>query len=218
MSHQQRSRGGENISDEEFVRRVRQGEDEAFMLLVESLHASMIRVALSFVRSRGVAEEVVQETWLAVTEGLHRFEGRSTLKTWVFQILKNQARTRGKRERRTIPTSSFGGDDAEHEASVDAARFDERGMWGVAPRPWASQTPERFSMNQQAIEFLRDAIDELPPVQRAVVTMRDVEGLSSKEVWDILEIRSANQRVLLHRGRSALRAALEEYVELGDHG
>jgi RNA polymerase sigma-70 factor (ECF subfamily) len=193
---------------------VRSGDEDAFMALVESMHGSLIRVALSFVRSRAVAEEVTQETWLAVINGLDRFEGRSSLKTWIFQILKNRARTRAKRERRTIPTSSFGGDDAEHEASVDAARFDERGMWGVAPRPWESDTPERLSMNQQAIEFLRKALDDLPPAQRAVVTMRDVEGLSSGEVCDILEISSSNQRVLLHRGRSTLRAALETYVEL----
>lgn len=193
---------------------MRDGDEEAFISLVESLNGSMIRVALSFVRSRGVAEEVVQETWLAVIDGLHRFEGRSTLKTWIFQILKNRARTRAKRERRTIPASSFGDEDAEHQAGVDAARFDERGMWGVAPRPWQSDTPERLSMNQEAIRFLREALDELAPTQRAVVTMRDVEGLSSAEVCDILEISSANQRVLLHRGRSTLRAALEEYVEL----
>lgn len=207
---------GDHTPEEEFLRRVRDGDEEAFISLVESLNGSMIRVALSFVRSRGVAEEVVQETWLAVIDGLDRFEGRSTLKTWIFQILKNRARTRAKRERRTLPASGFGDDATEHEASVDAARFDERGMWGVAPRPWQSDTPERLSMNQEAIGFLREALDELPPDQRAVVTMRDVEGLSSAEVCDILEISSANQRVLLHRGRSALRAALEEYVELRD--
>jgi len=213
MKHE-RSDGRVRSSEDDLLVRVRDGDEHAFFMLVDSMNGSLVRVALSFVRSRGVAEEVVQETWLAVLHGLDRFEGRSTLKTWIFRILKNQARSRAKRERRTIPTSSFGDDQAEHEASVDAARFDERGMWNVAPRPWESDTPERLSMNQQALEYLRDALDELPPAQRAVVTMRDVEGLSSHEVCDLLEITSANQRVLLHRGRSSLRTALEEYVEL----
>lgn len=204
---------GDGTPEAELLRRVRDGDEEAFISLVESLNGSMIRVALSFVRSRGVAEEVAQETWLAVIDGLDRFEGRSTLKTWIFQILKNRARTRAKRERRTIHASSFGDDDAEHEAGVNAARFDEHGMWGIAPRPWQDDTPERLSMNQEAIGFLREALDDLPPAQSAVVTMRDVEGLSSREVCDILEISSANQRVLLHRGRSTLRAALEDYVD-----
>lgn len=207
-------RDDRGTSAENLLRRIREGDEAAFMRLVESLNGSMIRVALTFVRSRGVAEEVVQETWFAVIDGLDRFEGRSTVKTWIFQILKNRARTRAKRERRTIPASGFGDDDAEHEASVDAARFDERGTWGIAPRPWKSDTPERLAMNQQAIEFLRQSLDELPPAQRAVVTMRDVEHLSSQEVCEILEITPANQRVLLHRGRSTLRAALEAYVEL----
>ena len=203
---------GELVEDAELIKRLRVGDEPSFLALVERLHAPLMRLARSLVPSDAVAEEVVQETWVAVIQGLDRFEGRSALKTWIFRILSNRAKTRGVRERRTIPESALG-DDGDDFDAVDANRFDDKGMWGIAPRRWEDDTPERLSMNRQAIACLNEALATLPASQRAVVTLRDVEGLESEDVCNILEISETNQRVLLHRGRSKLRAALEEYFE-----
>ena len=175
----------------------------------------MKRVARGYVDSDAVAEEVVQETWLAVIAGIERFEGRSALNTWIFSILTNQAKTHGSRERRALPFSSVGGADAE-EPAVDADRFqsDEEAWPGTGrrrPRPW--QKPERRLLSLEARERLKEALDELPERQRLVVTLRDVEGLRAEEVCGLLDLSAENQRVLLHRGRSRLRAMLEDYVE-----
>ena len=175
--------------------------------------AGMLRVAMMYVSSRAVAEEVVQEAWLGVLKGIGRFEGRSSLKTWLFRIVANTAKTRGMRESRSIPFSSLG-DDASDEPTVDPERFlgsGERfpGHWAVPPQAWA---PEGRLLSQEALAVIEREIDRLPPAQRAVITMRDVQGFTSEEVCNALDVTETNQRVLLHRARARVRAALEEYM------
>jgi RNA polymerase sigma-70 factor (ECF subfamily) len=176
----------------------------------------MLRVALSHVSSRAVAEEVVQDAWLGVLKGLDRFEGRSTLKTWILRILTNQARTRGAREKRSVPLSSLGPDLGEDEPAVDPDRFlpadDPRwpGAWAVPPHSWA-RLPEDELLAAETLEQVRTAIARLPARQQEVILLRDVEGWEPEEVSAALELSGGNQRVLLHRARSKVRGALEEY-------
>jgi len=186
-----------------------------FDRLVEQHYASMKRVARTFVGSDAVAEEVVQDTWLAIVAGIDRFEGRSSLQTWMFSILTNKAKTRGLRERRTTPLSCLGGGEPD-EPAIDADRFQSDddawpGHWATPPRPW--QRPERRLLSLEVRGHLKEALDELPERQRLVVTLRDVEGFDADEVCELLDLSPENQRVLLHRGRSRLRTALESYVE-----
>jgi RNA polymerase sigma-70 factor (ECF subfamily) len=188
-------------ADESLPRRLREGDEQAFAALVERYHPAMLRLALSFVPSLAVAEEVVQDTWLAVLRGLHRFEERSSLRTWLFTILVNRARTTGVREARSVPVADAG-------PAVDAARFGPTGTWAVPPEHWIEEAEDRVDAVKLG-ELLRAGLGELPPRQREVVLLRDVEGLTSAEVCDVLAISEANQRVLLHRGRSKLRQALE---------
>jgi RNA polymerase sigma-70 factor, ECF subfamily len=195
---------------------LRAGNERAFRQLVEEYHASMLRLALGLVRNRAVAEEVVQETWLGVLNGLDRFEGRSSLKTWVFRILTNRAKTRAQREGRTVPFSALLelGDDGP---SVEPERFlgpDHRwaGHWAANPGRWET-APEPHLLAGETRALIDKAIAELPPAQRTVITLRDVEGFSSEEVCNVLDISETNQRVLLHRARSKVRAALEEHVD-----
>lgn len=195
------------------LERLRMRDAEAFSELLDRYHGPLLRLALLFVPSRAVAEEVVQETWVGVLDGLDRFEGRSSVKTWIFRILTNRAKTRGIRENRTVPFVSLTDQEGDHEAAVEAARFKPNGMWGIPPRRWEDDTPETFAMTQQALELLEVAVATLPANQRVVVTLRDIDGLDSDEVCNVLEISETNQRVLLHRARSKLRAMLEEYVE-----
>jgi len=174
----------------------------------------MLRIAMLYVSSRAVAEEVVQETWLAVFTGLERFEGRSTLKTWLFRILTNKAKTRGQREGRTLPFSALAADGDEDQTAVDVDRFlgpDSRhaGAWGAPPRG----VPEERLFAAEARARIEAAIDALPENQRAVITLRDVEGLSAEEACNVLGVSETNQRVLLHRARSKVRAAFEQYLE-----
>jgi RNA polymerase sigma-70 factor, ECF subfamily len=174
----------------------------------------MLRIALLYVSSRAVAEEVVQETWLAVVTGLERFEGRSTFKTWLFRILTNKAKTRGQREARTVPFSALAADGDEDRTAVDADRFagpDRRnaGHWAAPPRG----VPEERLLAAEARRRIEDAIAALPLNQRAVITLRDVEGLSAEEACNVLGVSETNQRVLLHRARSKVRAAFERYLE-----
>jgi RNA polymerase sigma-70 factor, ECF subfamily len=190
-------------------------DEAAFQALVEQYYASMKRVARAYVQSDAVAEEVVQDAWLAIVAGIDRFEGRSSLTTWMFSILTNKAKTRGQRERRTIPLSCVGEPDPNAPA-IDPDRFqgdDDAwpGHWATPPRPW--QRPERRLLSLEAREEIKGALDALPERQRVVVTLRDVEGLDADAVCDLLELSPENQRVLLHRGRTRLRAALERYVE-----
>jgi RNA polymerase sigma-70 factor (ECF subfamily) len=192
-------------SDGDLLRRLRGGDEQAFVTLVERYNGSMLRLALSFVPSRAVAEEVVQDTWLAVLRGLSAFEGRSSLQTWMFTILVNRARTTGAREQRTIPVADAG-------PVVDASRFGPDGAWSAPPEHWIEEAEDRIEAGKLT-HLLRSAMDGLPPRQREVVLLRDVQEMSSADVCSILAISEANQRVLLHRGRGKLRQVLE--TELG---
>jgi RNA polymerase sigma-70 factor (ECF subfamily) len=203
-------------ADEDLVTQLRAGDEAAFSELIDRYGASMLRVARLHVRDRAVAEEVVQETWLAVLNGIERFEGRSSLKTWLFRILTNRAKTRGEREGRSVPFSAIAAADAaaDAETAVDADRFQGADAhqwpyhWSAPPRAW---TEER-ALERETLGVVQDAISGLPDTQREVIRLRDVEGWSAGEVADALEISDVNQRVLLHRARSRVRAALESYL------
>lgn len=205
-------------SDERgLVAALREGDESAFAALVERHHGSLRRLARSFVPSQAVAEEVVQETWVGVLEGLERFEERSSLKTWIFRILVNRAKTRGERERRYVPFSSSENPDSPGEGTaVEAARFRQEGFmaghWVLPPDRWDDETPEKLFLNSEARRYLDQAIEALPLQQRHVITLRDVEGLSAEEACNILALSETNQRVLLHRARSKVRRAMESYL------
>jgi RNA polymerase sigma-70 factor, ECF subfamily len=200
--------------DGQLVAALRAGDERAFRELFARHNPMMKRVARGYVDSEAVAEEIVQETWTAIVTGIDRFKGHAALGTWMFSILTNQAKTHQTRERRALPFSSIAGGE-ERETAVDPDRFqkdDEAwpGHWATPPRPW--EKPERRLLSLEARDRLRDALAQLPERQRVIVGLRDVEGLSAEEVCDLLQLSQENQRVLLHRGRSRLRAVLEEYV------
>ena len=202
-------------ADAELLARLRTGDERAFEAVVDDYYRPMLHVALSFVRTRAVAEEVVQEAWLGVLKGLDRFEGRSSLRTWILRIVANVAKTRGAREARSVPFASLGTD--EDGAAVDPDRFRGPtdgfpGHWWAYPSDWRA-LPEQALHEQQTLEAVRRAIGELPPVQRAVITMRDVVGCTPDEVCAALDVSDGNQRVLLHRARSRVRAALEVQLD-----
>jgi RNA polymerase sigma-70 factor (ECF subfamily) len=186
-------------------------------MLVERYSPSMLRIASLYTPSRAVAEDVVQETWLGVLQGLDRFEGRSSLKTWIFRILTNRAKTRGQRERRSIPFSALADRESEgNEPAVDPSRFhgdDDRFPhgWASPPTSW-EDVPEDRLLSTETLSKVEEAIAQLPEMQRLVITLRDIEGWSSQEVCNFLDITETNQRVLLHRARSKVRKALEEYL------
>lgn len=196
---------------------LRGGDEAAFETLVHTHYPAMLRVALMYIRNRSVAEEVIQETWLAVLQGLARFEGRSSLKTWIFRILANRARTRAVREGRGVPFSALVSQEAEgDEPAVEPERFRPAGDkwprgWVSAPQSW-SEVPEERMLALETRERIRLAIAALPPAQRAVITLRDIEGWDAGEVSGHLGVTDGNQRVLLHRARSKVRAALERYL------
>jgi len=204
------------LSPEEarLVEGLRAGEEAAFAAVMREYGAGMLRVAQMYVSSRAVAEEVVQEAWLGVLKGIGRFEGRSSLKTWLFRIVANTAKTRGMRESRSIPFSALG--DAGDESSVDPDRFLGSGgrfpgHWAVPPESWAG-APEGRLLARETLDVIERTIERLPPAQRAVITMRDVQGFTADEVRNALDLTETNQRVLLHRARSRVRNALEEYM------
>jgi RNA polymerase sigma-70 factor (ECF subfamily) len=195
--------------DAKLVERLRAGDEEAFMELVHDLNPSLLRVARMFVPTSALAEEVVQETWVAVLNGIHRFEGRSALKTWIFRILTNTAKTRGVRERRSVPFSALDTEDGGgFEPAVERSRFTGTGHWAVLPRAW----PEDRLLAKETLSVIERAIERLPPSQRTVITLRDVEGWTADEVRNALELSETNQRVLLHRARAKVRHALEQYL------
>jgi len=196
--------GGTADEDGELVARLRAGEEQAFVQLVARHHASMLRLASTFVSSEAVAEEVVQDTWMGVLRGIDGFAGRSSFKTWLLRILVNRARSTGVREHRSVAI----GDAAP---AVDRSRFDASGAWMSPPQHWIEDSEDRL-LAESLAGRIEATLAELPPRQREVVTLRDVDGLSGREVCEVLEISEANQRVLLHRGRSHLRQALEESV------
>jgi RNA polymerase sigma-70 factor (ECF subfamily) len=209
-------RSGADPADAQLVERLRAGDEESFRTLVREWHASMLRVAQIFVPSRAVAEEVVQETWLRVLAALDRFEGRSSLKTWVFRILANTAKTRARREGRVIPFSSLQDPGRVPEAAVDANRFlpddhpQHPGGWSTPP----AALPEEKLLAAETRARIAAAIEELPANQRAVIMLRDVQGWDSAEVCNALDITEVNQRVLLHRARAKVRNALEDYLSV----
>jgi RNA polymerase sigma-70 factor (ECF subfamily) len=200
------------LDESELVERLRAGDDAAFARLVDGYYQSMLHVARGYVASREAAEDVVQETFLGVITGIGRFEGRSSLKTWMFRILVNRARTRGEREGRTRPFSSLGDDPAE--PAVDPDRFAKDGRWaGFWTSPPSSEPlPEASVLAAEMGDRLLQAIAGLPATQRTVLELRDVLGFTSQEVCELLDVSEANQRVLLHRARSKARAALEGYL------
>ena len=205
-------------ADSELLERLRIGDEDAFMTLVDRYGPLMLRIALTHVRTRAVAEEVVQEAWLGVLQGLDRFEGRSTLKTWILRIVANRARTRGEREARSVPLSSLGPDQGEDEPAVDPDRFlppDHPmypGGWAIPPHSWARMPEERL-LAAETLQQVRAAIAKLPPRQQEVIVLRDVEGWEPEEVSTALELTPGNQRVLLHRARSKVRNELEHYFD-----
>jgi RNA polymerase sigma-70 factor (ECF subfamily) len=186
------------------VERLRAGDEAAFSELVERLHPAMVRLALTRVRSRAVAEEVAQDAWLGLLRGIDRFEGRSSLRSWLFRIVVNRAISTGIREQTHLPVHD---EELEHRDG----RFSQDGWWVTPPTHWADEALDRISA-PALVEQVHAAIAELPPGQRAVVTLRDVEGLSSAEVCTVLDITEGNQRVLLHRARTRIRTALEQEV------
>jgi RNA polymerase sigma-70 factor (ECF subfamily) len=183
------------------MERLRAGDEQTFIDLVGRHHDAMVRVARAFVPNHAVAEEVVQDTWLAVLRGMDGFEGRSSFQTWLYRILINRARSAGVREQRHV---SIG----DHESSVAPSRFDADGQWSLPCEHWVDDLDERLRAGELSASIW-SALDELPFQQRSVVVLRDLEGLRSAEVCDMLQITEVNQRVLLHRGRSRMRKALE---------
>ena len=196
--------------DQALLERLRAGDEDAFRELVARHDGALRRVARTFVHTPSAADEVVQETWLGVIRGLGAFEGRSSLRTWIFRILINRARTRGVRDARSVPFSALDTDDAP---AVEPAAFGEDGRWTSAP-PRLETDPETSLLSGELREHLLRAIDQLAPAQRAVITLRDLVGVPAEEVCELLEISDGNQRVLLHRARSRVRTALVPLVEV----
>ena len=202
----------ERSDEDDLVARLRAGDEQAFASLVDGWSGWMLRLAREHVPTPSVAEEVVQETWLAVLEGLDRFRGESSLRTWVYRILSNQAKRRGIRERRTVPFASLASED--DGPTVDPTRFQgagdlHPGGWRQFPEEW----PDHVALTREVHEIVTVALTELPPRQRVVVALRDLDGHTAEEVCDVLGISAGNQRVLLHRGRAVVRAHLERYFD-----
>jgi RNA polymerase sigma-70 factor (ECF subfamily) len=214
------SQGESYLSAEEWqvVEALRRGDEDAFMALVAQYHNAMIRLAVMYVRDRAVAEEVVQDTWLDVLRGIHRFEGRSSLKTWIFRIVTNSAKTRGQREGRTIAVDWQEGSEDEPAVSPDRFLPSDHAQWphhwhgGGKPAAWGEDIEEQLA-SEETRAYIQQVIGTLPPGPREVISLRDVEGWSSEEVCNVLAISETNQRVLLHRARSKVRRALEQYFE-----
>jgi RNA polymerase sigma-70 factor (ECF subfamily) len=204
-----------NDADAELVRSLRARDERAFDTLINRYYSPMLRLAIGFVRSRDEADEVIQETWVAVLSGIDRFEARSSFKTWLFHILMNRARTRARREARMLPFSAFAVWDGMSSATEDPAPSFElaRPVWAGAPS--RSRTPEDQLLARELRGQIDAAIAELPRNQQEVLTLRDIEGWSASEVCDALELSESNQRVLLHRARVKVRDALSPYVNAG---
>lgn len=196
--------------DDRLLEQLLAGEEAAFSALVSAHHGALLRLALTFVSDRGAAEEVVQETWLGVIKGLPTFERRASLKTWIYRILVNRARSRGTRDGRTVNFSAL--EDPEGGASDLLDRFSAQGRWVQPPSLWQEQDPEDILLRAETAQCLESAIASLPPNQRTVVTLRDVDGLRAEDVCNVLAISETNQRVLLHRARTRIRATLEKHL------
>jgi RNA polymerase sigma-70 factor, ECF subfamily len=203
---------GEGTGDSELAA-LRAGDEAAFQSLIQRYHGPMLRLAMTYVGDRGVAEDVVQETWLTCLRSLDRFEGRSSLKTWIFGIAINIARSRRRKESRILPFASFWRRDGSegNRPTVDQSRFGSDGMWREGPHSW-DNLPESKVLGDETLQHVRSAIDALPPKQREVILLRDVAGFEAAEVSALLGISAANERVRLHRARAAVRQSLEEYL------
>jgi RNA polymerase sigma-70 factor, ECF subfamily len=207
-----------SAEEHELLEALRRGDEAAFVQLVTALHGSMLRLAMVHVADRAIAEEVVQDAWLGVLQQLDRFQGRSSLKTWILRIVSNRAKTRAIRDRRTVPFSTLpGGDQDGDEPVVEPDRFLPAGHrwaghWASSPSSWRD-VPEDLLLSQETMTEVERAIDRLPPTQRAVLIVRDVEGMTAAEACQLLGLTEGNQRVLLHRGRSRVRAHLERYLD-----
>ncbi|MCA1957688.1 MAG: sigma-70 family RNA polymerase sigma factor [Nitrospira sp.] len=203
--------------DHMLITRLRRGEEAAFDSLVAKHHGALIRMAMGFVADREVAEEVTQDTWMTVIQSLDLFEGRSSLRSWIFGILIHKAKDRGMRERRHTVFSALESIDDEGEEAVDPARFhqsgERAGHWAFPPRPWDDQTPEKLLASKQAVAAMRRAIDALPPTLRTVLVLRDMEGVESADVCAMLQITETNLYVRLHRARERVRQAVETYLK-----
>jgi RNA polymerase sigma-70 factor, ECF subfamily len=207
-----------STDDDRLIEALRQGDEAAFVELVERYQGSLVRLAMVYVGDRAVAEEVAQETWLGVLRGLDRFERRSSLKTWIFRILSNRAKTRGEREGRCVAFSALAtGELDADEPAVEPERFlpaDHSrwpGHWASAPTSWGDD-PEARLLSGETMGYIQTAVDGLPPTQRTVIILRDVQGCGSDEVCSLLGLSETNQRVLLHRARSKVRRALEQHL------
>ena len=203
---------GEPSVDSE-LEALRAGDEAAFQSLIQRYHGPMLRLAMNYVGDRGVAEDVVQESWLTCLRSLDRFEGRSSLKTWLFGILVNVARARRRKESRILPFASFWrrDDSDSHRPTVDRSRFGSDGMWSNGPQSW-DNVPESRVLGAETLQHVRSAIDTLPPKQREVILLRDVAGFDGGEVCALLGISPANERVRLHRARATVRQKLEDYL------
>ena len=204
-----------SAEEAELLARLRAGDERAFEALVARHYATMLAVARHYVKSRAVAEEVVQETWLGVLKGLDRFEGRSSLRTWILRILVNIAKTRGAREARSLPFASLA--PQGEEPAVEPERFRSRdgpfpGHWRAYPGDW-QRLPEDALADRETLAIVFSTIEQLPEAQRIVITMRDIQGCDSDEVCAALDVSEGNQRVLLHRARSKVRSALERHLD-----
>jgi RNA polymerase sigma-70 factor (ECF subfamily) len=201
------------VADEQqLIERLKARDESAFVELVERYYGYLLPLADFYVSDKAVAEEVVQEAWLAVLKGIDRFEGRASFKTWISQIVMNLARTRGVRERRMVSFSEFTDDE---NPAVDPSQFqiataDYPDHWSVAPRPW-NASPESQLLTSETMAVLYDAVDLLPEAQRLVLTLRDINGYTPEEVCNILSITETNQRVLLHRARSNVRGIVDDH-------
>jgi RNA polymerase sigma-70 factor (ECF subfamily) len=203
-----------SAADLALVERLRARDEVAFMELVDRLTPSMRRVARMFVSSDAVADECVQEAWLGVLQGIDGYEGRASLRTWIFRILVNVAKTRGQRESRSVPFATLAGDDLD-EPAWDPSAFDTTGHWSSLPFDWRGVPDERVT-GRETLAVVGRAIDGLPPMQAEVIRLRDVLGWSSDEVRNALDLTDTNQRVLLHRARAKVRAAVEEHLRSVD--
>ncbi len=210
--------GGSTHEDDELVARLRAGDETAFRDLLDRFDSPLRRAARTYVATDAAADEVVQDVWVGVLRGIDRFEQRSSLKTWIYRILMNIARTRGTRDKRSIPFASLGRDVEDDDTpTFSPDRFHDAqgahpGHWSAFPTRW-HDLPEVRAVGHETLAVVRDALDRLPPTQQEVVRLRDVEGWTSVEVCNTLDLTETNQRVLLHRGRAKLRAALESYFD-----
>lgn len=202
--------------EDRLLARLKYGDEGAFDELVNQHHSALIRMAMGYVADREVAEEVVQDTWMAVIENLNRFEGRSSLRTWICGILIHKAKDRGVREKRHTTFSAFESDDDDNDEAVDPSRFQQTGEWAghwaFPPQPWDDQTPEKLLASRQTVNAMQRAIESLPATLKEVLILRDVEGVDAKDVCEMLAITETNLYVRLHRARERVRAAVETYL------